>query len=347
MKIILTILCMMAAGLQLRAEESTKTYEKKFSKEGIEELVISNSYGRIEVAQTEGTEIEAVVEMKVIAKSGVKADETLELIQILETQTGQHLNLETQYGKDMAIKQFLSGTTVSVNYKISLPKGVKLRLISSNGNIYLGNYEGELNADIKDGDFKAATLKGGEVSIKQDKGSFTVEDITSLNGDFKNCTLDIESGDNVRLTVNGCEGHVGSVDKLNIRSNGGTMKIGDVEELTGSSSFTKYEVQDLANILDLDMKMGEINVRNIQLLFSEVRLKGSFTKVGLTFAPDAGYHLELKHNKSLKMDLPRQMQLEERPTTERNMTIGTKFIGNPKYSGKVYLDLSNGNLYIQ
>ena len=125
------------------------------------------------------------------------------------------------------------------------------------------------------------------------------------------------------------------------------MKIGDVEEINGSSSFTKYEVLDLGNILDLDMKMGEINVRNIQLLFSEVRIKGSFTKVGLTFSPDAGYHLELKRNKSLKVDLPHNMRLEERPTTERNMTVGTKFTGNPKYSGKVFLELSNGNLFIQ
>ena len=48
------------------------------------------------------------------------------------------------------------------------------------------------------------------------------------------------------------------------------MKIGDVEELTGSSSFTKYEVQDLGSYVDMDMKMGEMNIRNIQLLFSEI-----------------------------------------------------------------------------
>ena len=347
MKAIFTLWCVIAIGLQLKAEESKKIYEKKFPKEDLEELVLSNNYGKIEIVQTEGEEIEAWVEMKVVAKSGVKAEETLELIEVLETRTGRHLNLETRFGKDMAIKQFLTGISVSVFYKIHLPKGVKLRLISSNGNVYLGNYEGELNADIKDGDFKAVILKGGEVYVKQERGNFTVEGVKNLNGDFKNCVLEVESGDDVRLVTNGCEGHLESIDRLNIRSNGGTMKIGDVEEINGSSSFTKYEVLDLGNILDLDMKMGEINVRNIQLLFSEVRIKGSFTKVGLTFSPDAGYHLELKRNKSLKVDLPHNMRLEERPTTERNMTVGTKFTGNPKYSGKVFLELSNGNLFIQ
>ena len=134
---------------------------------------------------------------------------------------------------------------------------------------------------------------------------------------------------------------------LNLLPSGGTMRIGDVEELTGSSSFTKYEVQDLGSYMDMDMKMGGMNVRNIQLLFSEIRLKGSFTKVGLTFEKDAGYHLEIKHNKSLKMGLPDGMELEQKSASERNMTVSSKFVGNPKYTGEVLLELSNGSLYIQ
>lgn len=347
MKAIIVVLCMLTWAVQLRAEESKKTYEKTFPKDGIEELVLSNNYGKIEVSQTEGNEIQVSVLMKVIAKSGAKADETLELIQIMETQIDNYLNIETKFGKDMTFKQFITGMEINVDYKVVVPKGIKLRVIASNGNTYLGNYEGELNADIRNGDFKATVLKGGEFYIKQEKGDFKVEDVAFMNGDFKNCTLQIEAGTDIRLTTSACEGQLESIDKLNIRSNGGAMQIGDIEELTGSSSYTKYEIQDLASIMDMDMKWGEMNVRNIQLMFSEVRLKGSFTKVGLTFMKDAGYKLEIKHNKSLKMDLPRQMKLEERPTAERNMVVGTKFIGNTKYTGKVFLEMSNGSLFIQ
>ena len=338
---------LLVLAIQLKAEESSKTYEKTFPKNGIEELVLSNNYGKIEITQNEGDEIQVSVLMKVIAKSGAKADEMLDLIQIMETQLDNYLNIETKIGKDMSFRQFITGMEVDIDYKVTVPKGVKLRLIASNGNTYLGNFEGELNADIRNGDFKAATLKGGEFYIKQEKGDFKVENVGTMNGEFKSCLLQINSGDNVRLTTSSCDGQFESIDKLNIRSNSGTMKIGDIEELIGSSSYTKYEIQDLANVMDMDMKWGEMNIRNIQLLFSEIRLKGSFTKVGLTFEKDAGYHLEIKHNKSLKMDLPGQMELEERPTAERNTTIGTKFIGNTKYTGKVILDLSNWSLFIQ
>lgn len=347
MRAIITVLSVLVLTCQVRADESKKTFEKKFSKAGLEELVITNTHGKIEIVQHEGEEIEVLAEMKVIAKTAAKADETLELIQILETRADRYLNLETKLGKDVSITQFFTGLSVSIDYKVNIPKGLKLRLISSDGNIYLGNFEGEINADIRNGDFKAAALKGGEIYVKQDKGNFYAEDVAVLNGDFKNCNIRIESGDNIRLTTASCDGQLTSVDKLNIRSNSGNLRIGDIEELTGSSSFTKYEIQDLANLLDMDMKMGEMNVRNVQELFSEIRLKGSFTKVGLTFPEDAGYKLELKHNKSLKLDLPRNMKLEERPAAEKNATIGTKFVGNPKYAGKVVLNLSNGSLFIQ
>ena len=346
MRIIVIVICMLAWICQVKADESKKTYEKKFSMAGLEELVVNNTHGKIELTQHEGEEIEVVAEMKVIAKTAAKADETLELVQILETRADNYLKLETRLGKDVGITQFFTGMSISINYRINVPKGLKLRLISSDGNVYFGNFEGEINADIRNGDFKAAALKG-EVYIKQDKGEFSVEDVAALEGEFKNCTIRIESGDNIRLNTASCDARLASVDKLNIRSNSGTLKIGDVEEIIGSSSFTKYEIQDLANLLDMDMKMGEMNVRNVQVLFSEIRLKGSFTKVGLTFPESAGYKLELKRNKSLKLDLPRNMSLEERPTTERNMTVSTKFIGDPKYAGKVFLDLSNGSLFIQ
>ena len=120
-----------------------------------------------------------------------------------------------------------------------------------------------------------------------------------------------------------------------------------MEVLTGSSSFTKYEVLDLGDYLDMDMKMGELNVRNVQLLFSEIHVKGSFTKVGLAFMKEAGYQLELKRNKSLKTDLPQGLILEEEATGERNVTVGRQFVGNSQYSGKVFLDLSRGSLFIQ
>lgn len=346
-KLIAATLCLFLACLQLKAEQSTKTIEKTFPREGIEELSLSNTSGKMEITQTDGDEITVVVTMKVIAKTGVKADETLEGIRLNETRAGNYLNLETQLAKNMQLKQFLTTTNVSVDYVVSVPRGIRLRLVSTDGSIFLGNFAGDLNVDVRNGDFKAATLSGGELYVKQSGGTFAVEDVAWINGDFKDCKIRIEDATEAILTTSSCDGKIETCEKIGIRSSGGVLKLGEIGELAGSSSFTKYEVQDIAHVLDMDMKFGEMNIRHIRRTFSEIRLKGSFTKAGLTFASDGGYHLELKRNKSLKPDLPRGMVLEERPAAERNMFIGTKFVGNTNYSGKVFLELSNGSLYIQ
>lgn len=347
MKWIVTALLMAVFCVTVNAEVNEKKYEKTFPKDKLTELVLSNDYGQINVEQTDGNEIQVSVNIAATAKTAAKADEALDLVSIKENVGSASLNVSTEFGKDMAIKQFLTSVSLQIDYQVSVPKGIKLRLIGSNCNVFIDTFEGEVNADIRNGNFKANTIKGEEFYIKQDKGSFDIMSVETMTGNFKNSTIHIESGDLVKLETSSTSGNLESIEKLNIRSSGGEIKLGEIEDLTGSSSFTKYEVQDIGNIMDMDMKMGEMNVRNIHFNFSEVRVKGSFTKVGLTFMEGAGYNLEVKRNKSLKMDLPRGMQLEDRPTTERNMVVGTKFVGDPKYTGKVFLELSNGNLYIQ
>ena len=97
----------------------------------------------------------------------------------------------------------------------------------------------------------------------------------------------------------------------------------------------------------MDMRWGELNVRNINFSFAAVDVKGSSTKVGLTFMEGCGYTLELARNKNLKVELPEGVTLESKPTTDKNTVLETGFIGNKKYAGKVNLNLSGGSLFIQ
>ncbi len=345
MRIFVTVLCLFALIFQVKADERKKTYEKKISKCELEELTINNKHGKIEVVQHDQEALEVVAEMKVVAKTAAKADEALELIQVVETPIGNSLHLETQLGKEMNVPQFLTSYTISIQYKITIPKGVKLRLITSLGDVFLGDFEGEINADIQHGNFRAGILKGGEVNIKQYKGEFQVKEVADLNGEFKNCSLLIQDGDDICLTTSSCDGQLVSINKLNIRSSGGILKIGDVEEVMGSSSFTKYEIQDLAHLLDMDMKMGEMQIRNVQKPFSKIHLNTSFTKVGLTFPQGAGYQLDLKRNKALKLELPSDIVLNE--NAERNKLVSQTQVGDKQYTGQVKLELANGTLYIQ
>ena len=61
--IFILMCCLLAVFTELNAQECQKEYEKRFSKTGIEEVVLTNNYGKIEVVQTSGDEIHAYVNM--------------------------------------------------------------------------------------------------------------------------------------------------------------------------------------------------------------------------------------------------------------------------------------------
>lgn len=336
------ILCM-----QANAETSKNEYRKSFSKEGIEEVLLSNRNGAVEVVQTSQDSISVVAVVSVVAKNQKKADELSEFISIEDKQADNYLSVTTVFAKDMTFNQLLAGVELDIKYKVCLPKGVKLRIIHTDGNVFLDDFAGDLNLDVKSCSVRAGKLTEGELLIKQTGGDFKVVDVDRLNGEFKSCTVRIEVANVAQLTMRDCEGRFESVEDLKLTTNGGTMRFGQIENMTGTSSSTKYEVQDIGNSLKMDMRMGEINVRNIHFNFSTIDITGSYSKVGLSFMEGAGYQFEFKHNKSVRTDIPKSFKLTQRPTSEKSVMVETGFIGDKKYNGKVLLNLRYGNMYIQ
>ena len=337
------ILCWM----QVNAEVSRTEYCKSFAKEGIEELMVSNKSGGVEILQTSKDSIYITAVISIVAKTQGKADEMGDFIRIEDEQTDKYLSVTTIFGKNMSFNQLFAGVELNIHYKINLPVGIKLRLVNADGNVFLDDFVGDLNLDVKSCNVRAGKLSEGELLIKQTGGNFKVMDTDRLNGEFKSCTVCIEAAKLAQLTMRDCEGRFEAVEDLRLTTSGGIMKLGEIENMAGTSSSTKYEVQDIGNSLKMDMRMGEINVRNIHFQFSTVEITGSYSKVGLSFMEGAGYQFEFKHNKFVKTDIPKSFKLMQRPTSEKNVIVETGFIGDEKYKGKVLLNLRNGNMYIQ
>ena len=247
----------------------------------------------------------------------------------------------------MSLRQMFAGVTVSIDYHVKVPKGKKVRLVCTDGGASTGDFVGDMSVEIVSGNFKANAVTGGEFSIKQNKGEFDVEKLGTVNAEFKSCKVKIGEGTDMKLDCTSTTLQLMEADRLSMKTSGGTCYLGMVENLEGTSFHTKYDVQDVGGSVKMDMRWGELNVRNINFSFASVDIKGASTKVGLTFMEGCGYSLELTRNKNLKVELPEGVTLENKPTTDKNVVLETGFIGDKKYTGKVNLNLSGGSLFIQ
>lgn len=346
MKRFLFLAIVLFGAVNAWAEEGSKEFKKNFPAASIKELTVTNRYGNIDVKQ-EGNEISIEASVWVEAKTKAKVDEILEYISITAKEEGTVLNVETLFRKDMSLRQMFAGVTVSIDYHVKVPKGKKVRLVCTDGGASTGDFVGDMSVEIVSGNFKANAVTGGEFSIKQNKGEFDVEKLGTVNAEFKSCKVKIGEGTDMRLDCTSTTLQLMEADRLSMKTSGGTCYLGMVENLEGTSFHTKYDVQDVGGSVKMDMRWGELNVRNINFSFASVDIKGASTKVGLTFMEGCGYSLELTRNKNLKVELPEGVTLENKPTTDKNVVLETGFIGDKKYTGKVNLNLSGGSLFIQ
>lgn len=328
------------------AEEGSKEFKEQFPGGAFSELIVSNRYGNIDIRQ-EGEEFMITASVWVEAKTKAKVDEMLEYISIVAKERGTALDVETLFKKDMSLKQMFSGVTVSVDYHIKVPRGKKVRLVSSDGGVSMTDFTGDLSVEIVSGNFKANRVLGGEFSVKQSKGEFEVEKVAVFSGEFKSCKVKIGEGTDMKLDCNATSLQLMEADRLTLRTSGGNCYLGTIEHLSGNSFYTKYEIQDIGGSLWMDTRWGEVNVRNIHFSFSTVEMKSASTKVGLTFMTGSGYSVSIARNKNLKVQLPEGVTLETKPTTGKSTVLETGFVGDRKYAGKVNLNMSGGSLFIQ
>ena len=197
MKSILFLAIAVLLGVNVWAEEGSKEFKKSFPAASFNELTVTNRYGNIDVRQ-EGDEFAITASVWVEAKTKAKVDEILEYISITAKEQGGVLNVETLFRKDMSLRQMFAGVTVSIDYHIKVPRGKKVRLVSTDGGVSTSDFTGDLSVEIVSGNFKANSVTRGEFSVKQNKGEFEVEKVENRGGDRREAGLYLDD-----IAING------------------------------------------------------------------------------------------------------------------------------------------------
>ena len=159
MKRLLLLAIVLFGAVNAWAEEGSKEFKKSFPAASINELTVTNRYGNIDVKQ-EGDEFSITTSVWVEAKTKAKVDEILEYISITAKEQGAVLNVETLFQKDMSLRQMFAGVTVSVDYRIKVPKGKKVRLVCTEGGASVADFVGDMSVEIVSGNFKANSVTG-------------------------------------------------------------------------------------------------------------------------------------------------------------------------------------------
>lgn len=163
-------------------------------------LSIKNGNGRIEVVGGDGAFVKVTAERIVKAGTEAAAKEQLALLEMNESVTKDKVSI------DSSTRGLTINVSRRVNYKVTMPIGATLSLVSTNGDIVVTGVGGAFSAEASNGRITATGLKGsakvattnGLISLTFDRvaeGGISAE---TTNGTIN---LSIPKASNAELTA--------------------------------------------------------------------------------------------------------------------------------------------------
>jgi DUF4097 and DUF4098 domain-containing protein YvlB len=257
------------------AQDSDRTITRTIDVGPSGELAISNISGDIRIEASSGDTI--TVEATKTLHGGADP-ELLDAIDVDISVTGDRVRIETRYPRDRRHRHGdRHGGGVSIDYRLSVPRGTEVEAQSVSGDVTVIGVEGETNAHSVSGDVTIRDAKrleeaksvSGDVEVRS-SGSEEETEIASVSGEVtasdiqaEELTISSVSGD-VRIENASCErGSLESVSGDLVYSgrivSGGRYEFeshsGDVEITIGEDVGFELEASTFSGDLESDFEM--------------------------------------------------------------------------------------------
>lgn len=265
--------------------QKEKIIQESFPIQNGSTLYINNQFGKIHINTANVASIQVKVSITAEANSAAMAESILNSISI-KMEKGKNIKLETQKQavSRVLIPSFVQGnqkaytnnknTEFQVNYTITMPANMPLELVNKYGSIYLDNHQAPLKIDLKYGDMKAQQLGGaGQKVIHLKFSAANIDYLENAELDFGFSTLNLQKAKNLQFV-----------------GKHGTHSIGEVQRISGSSSFSNFEITTLTQALQMETKHdGKFAIARVSTGFENLDLTADFSGVEIGFDPQASF----------------------------------------------------------
>jgi len=282
-----------AVHLGTAQERVSKTWEEHFPLTNAGTLQLENKYGNITVNGWDRDEVAVKIDIVVNRRKMEDAKELLGRINpnIKESKGFIAISSEVTKKNTGWFADFFNRTNpidldrsrVQIDYEVFLPQKAKLKVTNRFGDVLIEDWSGELNTLIEHGDlWIAEDLGKADVILKFGKLRARNLNYASLN--LKNGELDMENAKSVRLNSSGTDIKMGEINALEIYSNKDDITLDEVGTLYGNLKFTTLNLEQLAQDVDLTMKIADFRVRKILNKDAEINIEQESSDISLVVA---------------------------------------------------------------
>jgi len=302
-KFSMMLLMLLITTVSLRGQSYTKEnmIEKSFPIYEDTEIEISNKYGDITIESWEKDSVKIVVNYKVTSTKEVKLNKTYDAISVDFKANKFYIVAATEFnGKgsfwsdvsDIASNLFTGGTNTSIDYTVYTPDDKHINLNLKYGNVYFANHYGKVKLALSNGDLKAHNLMG-DTELNVEFGDVTINNLVDGKVRLSYGTLNLEEADNLSITGQSSEYEMIQVNSLTIDSKRDKIIIDEVVDVTGSTYFSRLDIDKLLGSIDVKSKYGSFKLKEVGKTVNNIKLDHNNTSVNIYLQKENNYKIDL------------------------------------------------------
>nr|WP_321358502.1 DUF4097 family beta strand repeat-containing protein [uncultured Draconibacterium sp.] len=356
-KIIAGLLVFLAPLLVNAQFTDTKEIRKSYAITPETQIEITNKYGKIDFKNWDKDSVKFLINIRVEEKKLSKLEESIEEIDFDITNSEHYLIVRTVVEKNKStlgreIKKFKetllnSDGNIQVDYTVWLPDSNRLKVDNKFGDIYIGDYKGEADITLSNGNMKAHDFRN--LNLTLNFADATINKIEKGRLDCNFSELYVKELGTIHLQSKSTEFELQKVESLSASSRRDKFRIRQIELLDAQSSFTTFRITKLTDRAKIQSEYGDVEIEGTVADFSGVNIESRSTDINLYFNSKSAFSFNIQHTKAdLSLDtdftVKKQDTLDEK---ENEIKIIGHFGETPNPTEKLTLRANSGNINLR
>lgn len=306
--LLLTLAFGIAIVANAEEHEEKKSVKRSFAIDDKSYVEIENKYGNVEIINWDKDSV--VFDVSIIVKSDDASDldEMMDMIQVEFTSSTGFILAHTSWADEVSFfrqqiyklgREFGSDERIEVHYKVYIPNHVPLEITNSFGDIFLGDYTGDLEVKIAHGDLRARKIDKLK-SLTASYGKVKISEVKTGRMDLSYVkSAEFDEVDDLYIKSTSSEIEIEKVNVIQLNSRHDEIVFDEVRDVSGFSTLSDFDIGLLIDRMDITSKMGEVRVREVGQKAQLINLEGNNTDFQLTFSPffSSGFEVDVSDAK--------------------------------------------------
>lgn len=295
------------------SEEFSKNLHKEYNADANTLLIIQNKFGDVDINNWDKNKVTIDVKITVDHKNEEKAKELIDYINVEFSQSGNTIKAITEIDDKFSKWNTFSFSDdhkeFSIDFKINIPKNIKLNLENKYGNVFINEIEGHSKISVKYGNLKVNKITRenvkplSEVYLAYSDG--TIDECKWLNLTLKYSKLEIEECKALIAVTKYSRLYVDKGSSIVCESKYDEYRIGKITNFVTTSAYTDFDINEIYKKLEFDNRYGSLNIDYVPANFEKINIENEYGDIDISIDPNASYNIK-GYAKYADIDYPNQ-----------------------------------------